>query len=298
MWENITVEEILSDDSIEEPQVLPVRIPSQSCPTSPIMVRSVHNASVGGGAVGVSFSLPRGQGMDSNYYNLESVRNRRSADLGDIQHQRRNPFNVLLGDPSGDTAVRDYFTSQEEEASTAESANNVLLLKENYCEKEELVVGEDEVRQNDNSNNNVNKQLESNDSTDLEGQSQGQGAKSKSDNTKPKETVWRFLSVDDIYLSYWKISVSIIIAVQFTFGKLVIFNKEIRARRSKVRCRFRYKIESKINLGISGFRARRYKVRRRFRYKIESKIKYQWHIWNFPFGLGDVLCKNIKSTIM
>ena len=214
LWENITVEEVLTDDSIEEVHVIPARVTSRSCPTSPVMVRSARSISGREGPVGVSFSLPRRKGLDSDFYNLETLRNRqqarRSDDLGNIRHQRRNPFNAP-GDQLGDSAVRDYFTSNE---ATAESANNVLLLKENYYEKEEEpVVDEDLVVENDNSNNNANKQPDDGDSVDLE----SQGAKSKSDKSRRKEaddndgngaTVWRFLSVDDIYLSYWKISVS------------------------------------------------------------------------------------------
>ena len=123
-----------------------------------------------------------------------------------MRHQRRNPFNQRA-DPLGDTAVRDYFTSDEASASPV---NDVLLLEENYYEKEEkLVINEGQMKQNDNVNNNAKKQDSSEDSTDPEGQGATLStSKSKEDENGDKQYTWKFLTVDDIYLSYWKISVS------------------------------------------------------------------------------------------
>ena len=210
LWENITVEEIL-DDSSDDQHVIPARVASISCPTSPVMVRSVRSISNREGAAGVSFSLPRNQGPDTDLYTLESLKNlqtrSRSEDHGNKRHQRRNPFNQRE-DPLGDTAVRDYFTSDE---ATASPVNDVLLLEEDYYDKEEKpVVNEGQMKQNDNINNNAKKQ----DNSDPESQgATSNTGKSNEDENDDKQYTWKFLSVDDIYLSYWKISVSIHVVI-------------------------------------------------------------------------------------
>ena len=132
-----------------------------------------------------------------------------------MRHQRRNPFNQRE-DPLGDTAVRDYFTSDEASASPV---NDVLLLEENYYDKEEKpVINEAEMKQNDNVNNNAKKQDSSADNTDPEGQgATSSTSKSKEDEKGDKQFTWKFLTVDDIYLSYWKISVSAYIVMISAF---------------------------------------------------------------------------------
>ena len=221
LWENITIEEILSDDSSDDQHVIPARVASISCPTSPVMVRSVRSISNREGAAGVSFSLPRNQGLDSDFHTLESLKNlqtrSRSEDRGNMRHQRRNPFNQRE-DPLDDTAVRDYFTSDEASASPV---NDVLLLEENYYEKEEKpVINEAQMKQNDNVNvnNNAKKEDSSEDNTDPEGQgATSSTSKSKEDENGDKQFTWKFLTVDDIYLSYWKISVSAYIVMIAAF---------------------------------------------------------------------------------
>ena len=52
LWENITLE-LLSEDSSEDKHVLPARLTSRSCPTSPVMVRSMRPAVEGDGAARV-----------------------------------------------------------------------------------------------------------------------------------------------------------------------------------------------------------------------------------------------------
>ena len=64
LWEDVTVEEVLTDDLLEEAQVIPAWVTSRICPASPVMVQSIRSISGQEGAVGVPFSLPRGHSLD------------------------------------------------------------------------------------------------------------------------------------------------------------------------------------------------------------------------------------------
>ena len=160
-------------------------------------------------------SLPRNQGPDRHsFLCLEALKNDQEEDHSDgARNQRgarRNPFNTPE-DALGETAVPDYFTSDDP---LAQPVNDVLLLEEDYYDKPVVKLQIDSEGDGEPSDgaDDDNRPV----ANEVENQAEGNTAETGSEEKKEK-IVWRFLSVDDIYLSYWKISVSIY-ALDCTFG--------------------------------------------------------------------------------